>query len=91
VDPGSAVINETGHSENLSADVAAAMSAAPFVGVVINTVAEQDVSDYGTDGTGSKSPSVHDIQDTVIDAGDEDSITLIPTTLKQYTMEFIVI
>ena len=57
------------------------MSAAPFTGSIVNaetgntgTAAEQDVSDYGTDGTGSKSPSVSDIQDMVIDAGKEDSV-----------------
>ena len=80
-DPGSAVIDGAGHSDNLAADITLAMSAAPFAGSIVNadtgntgTVAEQDVSDYGTDGIGSKSPSVHDIQDIVIDAGEEDSI-----------------
>jgi hypothetical protein len=81
-DPGSAVIGGAGHSDNLAADIALAMSAAPFAGSVVNAgtgntgaVAEQDVSDYGTNGTGSKSPSVHDIQDIVIDAGEEDAIS----------------
>ena len=80
-DPGSVVIDGAGYSDNLAADIALAMSAAPFAGFIVNadtgntgTVAEQDVSDYGTDGTGSKSPSVRDVQDIVIDAGEEDSV-----------------
>ena len=52
-----------------------------FFTVIVNAdtgitgiVAEQDVSDYGTDGTGSRSPPVHDVQDIVMDAGEDDCI-----------------
>ena len=57
------------------------MSAAPFASSKVNedngnagTADEQDVSDYGTDGTGSKSPPVNNIQDIVNNTGEEDSI-----------------
>jgi hypothetical protein len=79
-DQGSAVIDGAGHSDNLAADIACAISAAPFSGPVLNAgigdtgaVAEQDGSDYGTDGTDSRSPSVHNIQDIVNNAGEEDA------------------
>jgi hypothetical protein len=62
-DPGSAVIAGAEHSDNLAADIALAMLAAPFADSIVNvdtgntgTVAEQDVSDYGTDGTVSIRP-----------------------------------
>ena len=96
-DPGSAVIDATGHPvidatghpvidaavhpANLAADIALAMSAAPFTGFIVNSVTgnggidgEQDVSDYGTDGTSSRSTPVHDVQDLVMDADEEDSL-----------------
>ena len=79
-DPGSAVITGTGSLANLAAGIALAMSAAPFAGSSVNAendntraVAEHDVSDYGTDEAGSKSPSVHDIQDIGNISGEEDS------------------
>jgi hypothetical protein len=79
-DQGSAVIDGAGHSDNLAVDIACAMSAAPFAGPVLNAgigdtgaIAEQNGSHYGTDGTGSKSPFVHDIQDIVNNAGEEDA------------------
>jgi hypothetical protein len=97
-DSGSAVIDGAGHSDNLAADIAFATSAAPFAGSEDNAgtgdtgaVAEQDDSDYGTDGTGSKSPSVHDIQDIVNDAGEEDAKSANSNDVLQFTMEFIVI
>jgi hypothetical protein len=79
VDQGSVVIDGEGHLGNLAADIACAMSAAPFTGSIVNAdsndtgvVAAQDGSDYGTEGTGSRSPSVHDIQDIVNNAGEVD-------------------
>ena len=96
-DQGSAVIDATGYPvigavghpvtdaavppANLAADIALAMSAAPFTGFIVNSVTgkggidgEQDVSDYGTDGTGSRSVTVHDVQDLVMDTDEEDSL-----------------
>ncbi len=67
-DPGSAVITATKSSDNLAADIALAMSAAPFIGSSTN---DNDGSDYGTDGTSSKTPSVHNIQNTGTDIGNE--------------------
>jgi len=80
-DPGSTVINAEGHSDDLAAEIALAMSAAPFAGSIVNAnagdtsvVAEHDVSDYGTDGTGSKSSPVLDIQDNSNTSGEENSL-----------------
>jgi hypothetical protein len=77
-DPGLAVIHKAGPSDDIAADIALAMSAAPFAGSIVNAntgdtsvVAEHDVSDYGTDGTGSKSQSIPDIQENGT-AGEED-------------------
>ena len=71
------------------------MFTAPFAGSIVNadtgntgTVAEQDVSDYGTDGTGSKSPMFRILSWTLVK---EILSTLISTTLLRFTMEFIVI
>ena len=57
------------------------MSAAPFAGSIVNenagdtsVAAEHDVSDYGTDRTGSKSSPVLDIQDITNVSGEEDSL-----------------
>jgi hypothetical protein len=80
-DTGSAAINAEGHSQELAAEIALAMSAAPFAGSIANAnavdtsiVAEHDVSDYGTDRTGSKSSPVIDIQDITNVSGDENSV-----------------
>ena len=55
---GPPVIDAAVHPANLAADIALAMSAAPLTGPIVNSVTgnggidgEQDVSDYGTDGT----------------------------------------
>ena len=78
---GHPVIDAAVHPANLAVDIALAMSAAPFTGFIVNSVTgnggidgEQDVSDYGTDGTGSRSMPVHDIQDLVMDTDEEDSL-----------------
>ena len=69
------------HPANLAADIALAMSAAPFTGPIVNSASgndevdgAQDMSDYGTEETGSGSVHVQDVHDLVGDTDDDDSL-----------------
>jgi hypothetical protein len=85
-DLGASVVDGMRQSDNVAADIARAMSAAQFAsssGNKDDDGAGHDVGqdfgtgdsrEYGTDGTGSMSPSVNSIHDNVHDTGEGDSI-----------------